>query len=297
MSKEQMIAILNVGAENPPPQGSIEELRAWFEGINKDMPIAPGATISPVSVGPCSAELIRLPDSRDDQLVIYYHGGGFVMGSPRSHNTIATFLAQASGATVLSVDYRLAPEHPAPTAHDDSFEAVQWALGQGYQPGAIALVGDSAGGNLALAVAIRMREAGMAPVGCLALMSPALDLAGDGVSHKEVADDPILRPELIELFNHLYLGDGDRRSSLATPFYKEMGGLPPVLLHVGSWEILRDDSISVAERIKAAGGSASLKIWDGMTHSWQLYAPILEEGMQSIQEAGDFIQTQFASRA
>lgn len=296
MSKEQMIAILNAGAENPPPRGDVQQLRTWFEAFNECMPIAPGVTISPVSVGPCPAELIQFPDSRTDRLVIYYHGGGFVMGSPRTHNTVASFLAQASGATVLSVDYRLAPEHPAPTAHEDSFAALQWALAEGYDPDSIALVGDSAGGNLALAVAVRMRKQGLAPVGCMVLMSPALDLAGDGASHQEVADEPILRPELMELFWQTYLGDGDRRSPMATPFHEEMGGLPPALLHVGSWEILRDDSVTLAERIKDAGGSVTLKVWDGMVHSWQLYAPILEEGMQSIQEAGDFIQTQLASR-
>lgn len=296
MSKEQMIDILSAGAENPPPQGSLQELRTWFEAINEAMPIAPGATITPVSVGPCSADLIRVPDSRNDRLVIYYHGGGFIMGSPRSHNTIASFLAQASEATVLSVDYRLAPEHPTPTAREDSFAAVQWALAEGYPPGSIALAGDSAGGNLALSVAIRMREEGLVPVGGVMLMSPALDLAGDGASHQEVVDDPILRPELMALFNQLYFGDGDLRSSAATPFYEEMGGLPPVLLHVGSWEILRDDSVTTAERINAAGGDATLKVWDGMTHSWQLYAPILQEGMQSIQEAGDFIRARLTSQ-
>jgi len=295
MSKEQMNAILKANEENPPPHGGIQGLRTWFEEANENMSIAPGVTITPLSLGPCPAELIHHPDCRTDRLVIYYHGGGFIMGSPRSHNTIASFLATASRATVLSVDYRLGPEHPAPAAREDSFEAVKWALAKGYRPDSIALVGDSAGGNLALAVAIRLREEGFAPLGCLVLMSPALDLAGDGDSHREIVDEPVLRPELVELFNQVYLGDGDRRSPLATPFYEDMGGLPPALLHVGSWEVLRDDSVTLAERIEAAGGNASLKIWDGMTHSWQLYAPILQEGMQSIQEAGEFIQAQLRS--
>lgn len=291
MSKQQLEMILEVSAQNPPPDNAgPAELRAWFEAINAQTPIAEGATIAAVTVGPCAAERITLPGSDPGKLVIYYHGGGFLFGSVNSHRVIASNLARASGATVLSVDYRLAPEHPAPIAHQDALAAYRWALNKGYKPGAIMLAGDSAGGNLALATAVKARDTGLPLPSGLILMSPALDFVHEGASHDEHADAPLVNHALMELFSMIYMGDGDRRSPEVTPFYNDMSGLPPVLIHVGSWEMLRDDSVTIAERIKAVGGSAELKIWDGMVHSWQLFAPMLEEGMASIEEAGAFAQ-------
>ncbi len=292
MSKEQLKFILEISAQNPPPENAGPDgMREWFEGINAQTPIAESAMIERLSIGPCEAELIRLPNTKPGRLVIYYHGGGFFFGSPRSHRVIASNLARVSGAAVLSVDYRLAPEHPAPAAHDDAFAAYKWALDKGYAASSVALSGDSAGGNLALATAVRARDEGLALPGCLVLMSPALDLADDGDSHHTVTDAPLLTPELMGLFNAVYIGDGDRRSPAVTPFHSDMAGLPPVLVHVGSWEILRDDSIAIASRINAAGGKAELKVWDGMVHSWQLFAPMLDEGMASIDEAGAFVNS------
>ncbi|WP_297108519.1 alpha/beta hydrolase [uncultured Devosia sp.] len=291
MSKEQLDFILRLSAENPPPANATPpQMREWFEAINAQTPIAEGAMIETISVGPCPAELVRLPGSDENQLVIYYHGGGFLFGSPRSHRTIATHLAKVSGATVLSVDYRLAPEHPAPTAHDDAYAAYFWALEHGYAPASIVLSGDSAGGNLALSTAVRARDNGVPLPSCLVLMSPALDFASEGESHRTLADAPLVNRELMGLFNAVYIGAGDLRSPQVTPFYGDVSGLPPVLVHVGSWELLRDDSITIADRINASGGSAELKVWEGMCHSWQLFAPMLEEGMASIEEAGGFMR-------
>jgi acetyl esterase/lipase len=291
MSKEQLDFILKISAENPPPANATPpQLREWFEAINAQTPIAEGAMIETISVGPCSAELIRLPGGDESRLVIYYHGGGFLFGSPRSHRTIATHLAKAGGATVLSVDYRLAPEHPAPTAHDDSVAAYRWALDAGYAPSRIALTGDSAGGNLALATAVWARDAGLALPSSIALMSPALDLAGDLESHRTNADAPLVNRQLADLFTAVYVGPGDPRSPSVTPLNSNLANLPPVLVHVGSWELLFDDSVTVVERIQAAGGRAELKVWEGMCHSWQLFAPMLEEGMASIEETGDFVR-------
>ncbi|WP_338720975.1 alpha/beta hydrolase [Devosia sp. XK-2] len=291
MSREQLDFILKVSAENPPPPNAgPPQMREWFEAINAQTPIADGAMIETISVGPCPADLIRLPGSDKNRLVIYYHGGGFLFGSPRSHRTIATHLARTGGATVLSVDYRLAPEHPAPTAHEDAYAAYLWALDHGYAPASIVLSGDSAGGNLALATAVRARDSGVPLPSSLVLMSPALDLASEGESHRSQADAPLVNRGLMDLFNAVYVGSGDLRSPQVTPFYGDVSGLPPVLVHVGSWELLRDDSVTLAERINSSGGNAELKVWDGMCHSWQLFAPMLEEGMASIEEAGAFIR-------
>jgi len=296
MSKAQRDFILDISAQNPPPENATPAMmRDWFEGINAGTPIADGSMIERVPAGPCGGDLIRRDETDESRLVIYYHGGGFFLGSSRSHRVIATHLARTSGAVVLAADYRLAPEHPAPTAHDDALAVYKWALAQGYDPASIALTGDSAGGNLALSVAVRARKEGLPQPGALVLMSPALDLANVGDSHHSVTDAPLLTPQLMELFNIVYVGDGDRKSELVTPFYGDFTGLPPTLVQVGSWEILRDDSVTVVERLKAAGVSAELNIFDGMVHSWQLFAPMLDEGMQSIEEAGGFLRNHLRS--
>jgi acetyl esterase/lipase len=290
MSKEQLAQILQVSAENPPPENAgPPEMRAWFEAINEQTPIPDGATIERISCGPVDGDSIGYAGAADDAVIIYYHGGGFLFGSSRSHRVIAANLARASGIPVVAPDYRLAPEHPAPAAHDDADGTYLWALDQGYPPSRIALSGDSAGGNLALAAAVRARDEGKPVPGAIAVMSPALDLADDGDSHHAVLDAPLLTPELMSLFNAVYVGPGDRRSAEVTPLHSDLSSLPPVLVHVGSWELLRDDAITVTERITRAGGEATLKIFDGMCHSWQLFTPMLDEGMQSIEEAARFM--------
>jgi epsilon-lactone hydrolase len=292
MSKEQLQAILEVSAQFPPPENATPAmLREWFEAINVQTPIAEGSMIERVNCGPAGGDLIRLPGCDESKLIIYFHGGGFFFGSSRSHRVIASHLARAANVPVLAADYRLAPEHPAPAAHDDAFEVYKWALGRGLAPQAIGLCGDSAGGNLALAIAVRAKAEGVPQPGGLALMSPALDLADEGASHHVAEEPPLLTRGLMELFLSAYIGAGDRKSPAVTPFYADFSGIAPVLVHVGSWELLIDDSRTVVERLKAAGVDAGLKVFDGMVHSWQLFAPMLDEGMSSIEEAADFMRS------
>lgn len=290
MSKQQLDAILQLAAEAPPPENpSPVDMRGWFEAINAQTPLAQGVEISSVSAANCAGEWLR-PARRDgNRLVIYYHGGGFLFGSPRSHRAVTTQLAQLSAASVLSVDYHLAPEHPAPAAHDDCFDAYRWVLEQGFDASAISLAGDSAGGNLALSTAIRARDEGLPMPGCVVMLSPALDLAGEGDSHSRLQNAPLLTKRLVDLFNLAYVGEGNLRSSLVTPFYSDMSGLPPILIHVGSNEMLVDDSLTMAKRIEQASGQIELKVWEDMVHCWQLYGPMLEESMQSMEEIAQFV--------
>ncbi|WP_316173617.1 alpha/beta hydrolase [Bradyrhizobium sp. SZCCHNRI1073] len=289
MSKQQLAAILEISAQFPPPENAgPAEMRAWFEAINAQTPIPDGIMVERVAAGPAGGDLIRYDSADDKRLIIYFHGGGFFFGSSRSHRVVAANLARLSGLTVLAADYRLAPEHPAPTAHDDAFAVYQWALDRGYTASAIALTGDSAGGNLALATAVRARDAGLPRPGALVLMSPALDFTGESESYRTIADAPLLTPQLMALFTNVYVGKGDPRSPLVTPFDSDLSRLPPTLIHVGSWELLRDDSITMAKRLRDAGSPAELKVWDGMCHSWQLFAPMLDDGMASIEEAAGF---------
>ena len=291
MSKQQLDAILQASAAAPPPASPDPvSWRDWFESINAQTPQAPGLNAETINPGPWSAERLSADNSEAGRLILYFHGGGFLFGSSQSHRTITSHLAVASGSEVLSVDYRLAPENPAPAAHDDCFAAYRWALEQGYQAGQIALVGDSAGGNLALSTALRARDEGLPLPGCIVMMSPALDLAGEGDSHQVVSQPPLLTREVMDLFNQMYVQHGDLRSASVTPLYSDLSGLPPSLIHVGDWELLRDDSITISKRLQDAGVKAELKVWPDMVHCWQLFAPMLSEGMQSLEKIAAFIR-------
>jgi monoterpene epsilon-lactone hydrolase len=296
MSKQQLAHILQISAQNPPPANATPPaMRAWAEGITSHTPLAEHVTISRSSLGPYQGDLI-LPENGDaSRLIIYYHGGGFFLFSAQTYRVTTTNLARASGIAVFAPDYRLAPEHPAPAAHDDAFGVYQSALHQGYAADKITLSGDSAGGNLALAAVIRARDAGLPLPAALALFSPWLDFTEQGATYRTIADDPILPPAVLDRFKLAYLRDGDGISSDVTPFYADFHGLPPTLVHVGSWERLRDDSIALVARMKAAGVGAELRIFDGMCHGWQLFAPMLDEGMESIEQAARFINAQFFS--
>lgn len=295
MSAQQLGAILQMAAQNPPPpEASPAQLRAWFDASNSQMPAAAGLQATPLQItngagGTMAAELLSTPQADPRKLIIYYHAGGFVFGSLASHRALCSHLAHFSGAQVLNVDYRLAPEHPAPAAHDDAFAAYQWALANGYAASAIALAGDSAGGNLALSTAVRARNEGLALPAAIVALSPALDLASEGESHHTV-DDPFITRELMGFFNAMYVPGGDVRSPTVTPFYSaELQGLPPVQLQVGSRERLRDDAVTMAGRLQAAGVEVECSVWDGMVHCWQLFAPVLDEAMASLEQAGRFM--------
>ncbi|SFI10725.1 alpha/beta hydrolase [Bradyrhizobium sp. Gha] len=295
MSKQQLEAILQVSAQFPPPAGgSPADMRAWFEAINARTPIPDGAVIERVLAGPVGGDLIRYPNSDGKRLIVYFHGGGFFFGSSRSHRVVAANLARASGFSVLAADYRLAPEHPAPTAHDDALAVYKWALAQGLAPAAICLSGDSAGGNLAISTAMRARDERLPGPAALVVMSPALDFSGERESFRTMTDAPLLTPQLIELFKNVYFGDSEPTSPYLAPLNGDLSKLPATLIHAGSWELLRDDSVQLAERLRQADGAAELKIWDGMCHSWQLFAPMLDEAMASIEEPAVFARRRLA---
>jgi acetyl esterase/lipase len=292
MSKQQLTDLLALAEQNPPPEhGSPAVMREWGEGITGHTPLAENVTFERVSCGAMEADLVVPAGGDRSRLIIYYHGGGFFFFSSRTYRVTTSNLARATGVPVLAPDYRLAPENPAPAAHDDAFSVYQWVLKQGFSPEKVALSGDSAGGNLALATAVRAGDAGLPLPSALVLFSPWLDFAEDGPSYHRITDDPILPKPILDAFKGAYLGSGDRRSARVTPLYAEMCGLPPTLVHVGSWERLHDDSVTIAERMTAAGVEATLKIFDGMCHGWQLFAPMLDEGMASIEESAAFIRT------
>jgi len=292
MSTQQLAEILKVSARNPPPANATPSMmRAWAEGITSHTPLAQKVRITRSNFGPHQGDLI-VPEGGDaSRLIIYYHGGGFFLFSSQTYRVTTSNLARAAGCAVFAPDYRLAPENPAPAAHDDAFAAYRRILRQGYAADKVVLSGDSAGGNLALATAVRARDAALPLPNALVLFSPWLDFAEEGESYRDITDDPILPTPVLDGFKAAYLGNGDRKSAKVTPLYADYTGLPPTLVHVGSWERLRDDSVTLVERMKAACVRAELKVFDGMSHGWQLFAPMLDEGMRSIEESAAFIRT------
>ena len=254
-----------------------------------------GVTCTPIEAGGVSAEWSVADGAAEDKVILYLHGGGYVMGSAGSHRDVTGRLSKASGARVLSLNYRLAPEHPFPAPVDDATAAYRWLLSQGINPSNIAIAGDSAGGGLALATLLALRDAGDPLPAAGVGISPWVDMEGTGESMTtRAAVDPVVQKEGLLEMAKLYLGDADPKNPLAAPLHANLAGLPPLLIHVGDAETLLDDSIRITERARKAGVDVTLKIWDEMPHVWHLFAPILPEGQQAIEEIGAFFKERTA---
>ncbi len=232
------------------------------------------------------------PDIVQDAAILYLHGGGYVLGSPASHRGLVAQLARAAGTLAFALDYRLAPEHRCPAAIDDAFAAYEQLLDRGFAPQRIAIAGDSAGGGLALATALRIREQGRPAPAALVLISPWLDLTQSGESYAtRAALDPVLTKQALEDFAADYVGpDGDRRGIGASPLFADLKGLPKTLTQVGDAEILLSDAERFHERALAAGVSSELETAADMTHVWHIFYPILEPARAAIERAGRFVR-------
>jgi acetyl esterase/lipase len=221
---------------------------------------------------------------------LYLHGGWYVFGSAATYRELIGRLSLATGMWVLAPDYRLAPEHPFPAAVDDAVAAYRWLLGIGIEPGRIVIAGDSAGGGLAMATLVALSDAGDQLPAAAVLLSPAIDLtcSGDSYTSRATSDPLFTREQVVTLVAH-YLAGADPTSPLASPIYADLAGLPPLLVHVGSDEVLLDDSTRLAERARAAGVEVDLKVWDGMWHGFQRFAGReVVEAQDSIDLIGAF---------
>jgi acetyl esterase/lipase len=225
-------------------------------------------------------------------VVLYIHGGGFVSCSAATHRPITASLARRASAALFSANYRLAPENPFPAALDDVVATYEWLTRS--QPGVpVAVAGESAGGGLLLSLAVHARDAGLPPPACLVAFSPWADLAGTGASLRgNDGRDAMFRPENIPAFAAAYLGTASSRDPRASPVYADLHGLPPLLLQVGSTELLLDDARRVHERVLAAGGSSRLTVYDDVHHGWQMLTPFVPEARASLGEAATFIRGQ-----
>lgn len=274
---------------------SLEEIRAGGGLTSLPPAILPGGTsIEPLSIGGLPAEWVVPAKPEPGVAVLHLHGGGYVSGSAELHRMLTAWLARSAGARVLAPNYRLAPEHPFPAALDDAVAAYRYLLSSGYSQRRIAVSGDSAGGGLALALVMRLREAGEPLPAAIVLMSPWTDLELKNPSCQGKADvEALLRVETLRDWAAWY-ASGERLSApLLSPVNGDFSGFPPMLIQVGSEEILLDDSLVLERKATASGAEVNLTVWDGLWHCWQALGGLVPENDDSFAQVGRFVRGHF----
>ncbi|MGD0609950.1 MAG: alpha/beta hydrolase [Anaerolineales bacterium] len=257
-----------------------------------------GIVVRPVLAGGVPSEWLERVEGRPSRVILYLHGGGYTICSPATHRGLAGRIALSAGARLLSIDYRLAPEHPYPAALEDALATYQWMLAQGARPDRIAMGGDSAGGGLTLAASVSLKAAGLPLPAALFLISPWTDLTFSGESHRTLKKiDPIFQGEGGASFGPAYTGQFDPALPLISPLFADLRGLPPTLIQVGSDEILLSDSTRLEEKMEAEGVHVDLQIWEGMWHVFQAFAPWLPESRHAVNRIGRFMRTQIGEEA
>ncbi|MHA1362961.1 MAG: alpha/beta hydrolase [Candidatus Freyarchaeota archaeon] len=274
-------------------------LRFAFEHVaNVDQerhPIPENVKVEKVDAGGVPAEWQTVPGAKEDRVLMYIHGGGMVLGSPNTHRLLTVTLGQVTGMRVLSVDYRLAPEHPYPAQLEDCVTAYRWLLSTGIKPENIVIAGDSAGGNLTLTTLLKLRDEGVPlPAGGVCL-SPATDWTGtDETFFKNAETDPVLADIGLFWWVPAYLAGADPSDPLISPLFADLKGLPPLLIQASTCEMLFGGCERFVERAKAAGVDATLETWDDMPHVFQSFGLYeLPEAKEAIAKIGEFVQKLF----
>ena len=282
----RLVKRLGKGREMP-----LETARRRLRRLEPLVPGPPkGTRTEAVDADGVNAVRITIPQAREDACVLHFHGGGYVIGTAPLYRDFTWRIGAAARAPVLYFDYRLAPEHPFPAALDDAVTVYRW-LAKLVDPKRIAVIGDSAGGGLALGTLYRLRDEGLPLPAAAVAISPWTDLALTGPSlESNAAADPMMDVTHLPAIADRYLAGADARDPYASPLYGDGSGLPPTLIQVGSDEILRDDAVRMAGRLKETGCNAEIEVWRRMPHAWHLYARILPEGREAIARAGRFVR-------
>ncbi|MGX9390763.1 alpha/beta hydrolase [Nitrobacteraceae bacterium UC4446_H13] len=269
---------------------SLAETRASFDTDMGRIPLADNVTTESLSFGNVPAEKITPANATPGKAVLYLHGGGHIFGSIKSHRHFVSRLAVATEATAWHIDYRLAPEHPYPAAIEDALAAYRALLDSGIAPADLVVGGESAGGNLAAALLLKLKDENLPQPAGLYLLSPWLDMTTTAESYDKVgARDPMISREGIVGVATAYLGN-QPDNPLASPVRADVSGLPPMLIQVGSEEVLLSDSITFANNAAMTGIDVSLRVWAGMPHAWPLFHPFLRAGLPAIDEAGAWMR-------
>jgi monoterpene epsilon-lactone hydrolase len=275
----------------PRPVGWAER-RQRLDEVGSTWPVAPDITCEAVDCDGVPGEWSRVPDSDSSRVLLYFHGGGYCSGSIVSHRRLVTEAGRAARTRTLAIDFRRAPEHPYPAAHEDALTAWRFLRKQGIAAKRIAVGGDSAGGNLTLALIARLRASGEDLPGCAWLLSPWTDLTMSGATlqTKDTVDPLIHKAYLTELADAYAPAPIDRRDPLISPLFADFTGFPPTLIQVGSAETLLADATRLAEAAGAADVDVTLEIWPHMIHAWPVWNARLEDGRRALASSGQFIR-------
>lgn len=269
---------------------SIQQLRQRVENsAGRFGRIPAGIEVLPFEAEGFCAEWVRPAQTREDRAILYFHGGGYVMGSSRSHRAIVAKFVAGSGIGALVVDYRLAPEHSFPAAIDDSLAAYTWLMSQGFSPSRIAFMGDSAGGGLCLATLLALRQNEIPLPAAAVALSPWTDLKCTGNSY--LRKDPLAPDGSWHVFGKYYAGENDPALPLISPLYGDLAGLPPLLIYAGENESMLDDSTQFAEKAKRSGVDVRLHIGKGMVHCYPALSPLFQEAKEAMKDICSFLRT------
>ncbi|MGH9043856.1 MAG: alpha/beta hydrolase [Acidimicrobiales bacterium] len=299
MTSEAAVAFHDLLRALPPSEGSsIEESRLASESWSLVTAHPAGVSFQDIAAGGVRAQWVLPQDADHDKVLVYLHGGGYQVGSISSHRKLVGHLARSAGVAGLCLGYRLAPENPFPAALNDVVAAFEWLLGSGYAPQRIAIGGDSAGGGLALGAAVEMARAGLPAPGGLVLLSPWTDLELTGESLiKNLSRDLVLvrdSPRVPDV--RRYAGSHDLTDPRISPLYASFEGYVPFIVHVGGDEVLLDDSTRLFERALADGCDATIEVWPGMQHVFQIAAGNVPEADASIASLGRWLKARLGSR-
>jgi monoterpene epsilon-lactone hydrolase len=280
------------------PDMTIETIRAQASRMDARV----GRRAAPVAVEEAEVAGVRAtwygePALAERGTILYLHGGAWCLHLPHVYRAHATRLSALTGMRILLPDYRLAPEHPFPAGVDDCYAVYRWLVEQGYAKRPFAVAGDSAGGNLTLITIMRARDDGLPLPGCAVTLSPATDLIPSAPSYTYNADaDPMFSTNTVNLVPTLYCPGVDRTNPLISPLFGDWRGLPPLLFHAGSTEMLLDDSVRAQDRAREAGVDAAIRVWVGLPHVFQVF-PWIPEAREAMREIAEFITTRAAAAA
>jgi monoterpene epsilon-lactone hydrolase len=291
MASNELKMIVDYLWSNPvAAKGSIEQRRSEFQTALAQFQPAADVICQAVDAGGVPAEWITAPGAEQEKVIYYLHGGGYTMGSIATHREVVSRLSRAAGARALLIDYRLAPENRFPAALEDAKAGYRWLLSTGVKPSQLVVAGESAGGGLTVATLMTLRDSHLPLPAAGICMSPWVDMECLGksmVTNSSV--DPNVRQEDLKMNAEAYLGEADRRTPLAAPIYGNLKGLPPLLIQVGTAEILFDDATRLAERARLDSVDVVFEPWEEMIHMWHVF-PMLPEGNQAIERIAEFMR-------
>jgi acetyl esterase/lipase len=297
MSKQQQLELdailrqggLDLGAD-------VATMRAALDDLMARVPVAGDVNHTPTTIGGVNAVDVTIQSVDTANTILYFHGGVYVIGSAAQTVPLVSDLARRAHAKAVTVDYRLAPEHPYPAAVDDARAAYEGLLAQGVEAGQIAVAGESAGGGLAVALLLALRDAGIPLPSSAFLMSPYADLTLSGETMLENEKlDPVLTPAGLRLRVPDYVGRADASNPQISPIFADLSGLPPLLIQVGSHEILLSDALRLADRAALSEVPVTLDVTPGVPHVFQGFAAMLDEGNAALDRASAFLETHFAA--